>query len=324
MVPARAEERRFGPRAPGQRRLAIIAGLFFAADLVAWHYAIQMVGAGLATVLGNTQVVFVAVAAWLFFGERLTARLIGALVIALSGVVLISGVLGGEAYGENPVAGSSSACSPGRVRRVPPRPAAGQPRSPPPGRPLMDATASSAVASAAAGLVLARSACPSWPSLGWLVILALSAQVVGYLLISVALPRLPSALTSIVLLIQPVAAVGWPCSSSARPSPTQLLGVDWSSAGWCWPPPARLAAGRRRWRRPRRALGGSAMVRAMTDEPLLLTGTGRLLDGAGPRRRPTGHALALGSARAPRSGGVGRSPDAAPATDRWEDLGGAS
>ena len=83
MVPG-AEERRFGPRAQGQRRLAIIAGLFFAADLVAWHYAIQMVGAGLATVLGNTQVVFVAIAAWLFFGERLTARLVGGLVIALA------------------------------------------------------------------------------------------------------------------------------------------------------------------------------------------------------------------------------------------------
>ncbi|HJT64778.1 MAG TPA: DMT family transporter [Candidatus Limnocylindria bacterium] len=225
---ARSEERRFGPRAPGQRRLAVIAGLFFAADLVAWHYAIAMVGAGLATVLGNTQVVFVAVAAWLFFGERLTARLVVALIVALGGVVLISGVVGGEAYGENPVAGVVLGLFTGaayagfllvqrRGNRDPRRPAG----------PLLDATASAALASAAAGVVLGEiSFLPTWPSAGWLVILALSAQVVGYLLISVALPRLPSAVTSIVLLIQPVAAVGLAMLILGEsPSPTQLLGV---------------------------------------------------------------------------------------------------
>ena len=50
--------------APGQRRLALIAGLFFAADLIFWHQAIADVGAGLATVLGNLQVVIVPFAAW--------------------------------------------------------------------------------------------------------------------------------------------------------------------------------------------------------------------------------------------------------------------
>ena len=55
------ERRRFGPRAGGQQRLALIAGLFFAADLIFWHQAIADVGAGLATVLGNLQVVIVAV-----------------------------------------------------------------------------------------------------------------------------------------------------------------------------------------------------------------------------------------------------------------------
>jgi drug/metabolite transporter (DMT)-like permease len=225
---ARAEHRRFGPRAPGQRRLAIIAGLFFALDLVTWHYAIAMVGAGLATVLGNTQVVFVAIGAWLFFGERLTGRLIAALVIALSGVVLISGIVGSGAYGQNPIGGVLIGLVTGAayagfllVQRMGNR----DPRRP--AGPLFDATASSAVASAAAGIVLGQiTFLPSWPAHGWLLVLALSAQVVGYLLISVALPRLPSALTSIVLLIQPVAAVGLAMLILGEaPSPTQLLGV---------------------------------------------------------------------------------------------------
>ena len=35
---------------------------------------------------------------------------------------------------------------------------------------------------------------PSWPSHGWLLALAVSSQVVGWLLISISLPRLPAAL----------------------------------------------------------------------------------------------------------------------------------
>ena len=46
------------------RALAIPAGVFFAADLIFWHHAIEDVGAGLATVLGNLQVVIVPFAAW--------------------------------------------------------------------------------------------------------------------------------------------------------------------------------------------------------------------------------------------------------------------
>lgn len=254
---ARAEERRFGPRAPGQRRLALIAGLFFAADLVSWHYAIGLVGAGLATVLGNTQVVFVAVAAWLFFGERLTVRLVGALVVALSGVVLISGVVGGGAYGENPALGVVLGLFTGAayagfllVQRM------GNRDTRRPAGPLFDATASAAMASAVAGIVIGQvTFLPSWPAHGWLLILALSAQVVGYLLISVALPRLPSALTSIVLLIQPVAAVGLAMLILGEsPSVTQLVGVGMVVGG------VLLATARA----PR---GGQATVAEATEGP---------------------------------------------------------
>src|SRR2546430_14647076 len=50
---ARREDRLHGPRTRRALRLAWIAGAFFAADLVLWHNAIEQVGAGLATVLGN-------------------------------------------------------------------------------------------------------------------------------------------------------------------------------------------------------------------------------------------------------------------------------
>ena len=50
--------------------------MLFSADLILWHHSIADVGAGLATVLGNLQVVLVAFAAWAVLGERPDALLI--------------------------------------------------------------------------------------------------------------------------------------------------------------------------------------------------------------------------------------------------------
>src|ERR687885_104881 len=52
---ALVERRRYGTRDPGQRRLALIAGVFFAVDLICWHHSIAAVGAGPAPVLRNVQ-----------------------------------------------------------------------------------------------------------------------------------------------------------------------------------------------------------------------------------------------------------------------------
>jgi drug/metabolite transporter (DMT)-like permease len=73
--------------------------------------------------------------------------------------------------------------------------------------PLLWATASAAVTSLVLGALLGELAVPSVASLGWLVVLALTAQVLGWLLISSSLPRLPAALTSVLLLAQPVGAL---------------------------------------------------------------------------------------------------------------------
>ena len=43
----------------------------------------------------------------------------------------------------------------------------------------------------------------------WLLALALVSQVMGWLLIAIALPRLPSVETSVLLLVQPVFAIAW-------------------------------------------------------------------------------------------------------------------
>src|SRR4051794_26157893 len=99
------EDRRYGPRPGRARRLAWIAGVLFAIDLVCWHHAIDDVGAGLATVLGNLQVAFVPLVAWMALGEKPGARILATLPLMLSGIVLISGVLESGAYGDNPTQG---------------------------------------------------------------------------------------------------------------------------------------------------------------------------------------------------------------------------
>jgi len=229
------ERRRYGPRASGQARLAWIAGAFFAADLVMWHHAIGQVGAGLATVLGNTQVVIVPIAAWLFLGERPGARVAASVPVVLIGVVLISGVIGsGDAYGRDPVLGVLFGIGTGIAYAgfllVQRRANADHRR---PAGPLFDATLSAAVFSLLIGLPLGEvDLVPSWPAHGWLVLLGLSVQVMGWLLISISLPRLPAAVTSVVLTIQPIGSVLlgiWILSEA--PSAFQLIGVLFILAG---------------------------------------------------------------------------------------------
>jgi drug/metabolite transporter (DMT)-like permease len=221
------EDRRYGTRPGRDRWLAAAAGVFFGVDLVLWHHAIAAVGAGIATVLGNLQVVVVGFLAWWLLGERPSRRLVLAVPVVMAGVLLISGVVGGGAYGDDPTLGVVFGLGTSlayaafllllRHGSKDLRRAAG---------PLFDATAVAAVVCIALGPVSGGiDLVPSWPAHGWLVVLALTSQVAGWLLIAVSLPRVPAALTSVILLLQPVASVGLSAGVlDERPSPLQLLG----------------------------------------------------------------------------------------------------
>src|SRR5271170_402088 len=100
-----AEQRRHGPRPRAIRGGAFVAGLVLAVDLVLWNHAIAEVGAGVATVLGNLQILFVALAAWMLFGERPQRRFLIFLPVVMAGVVLVSGMIGGDTGGAHPLAG---------------------------------------------------------------------------------------------------------------------------------------------------------------------------------------------------------------------------
>jgi drug/metabolite transporter (DMT)-like permease len=228
------ERRRYGPRPRSQQVLALGAGVFFAVDLILWHHAIAAVGAGLATVLGNVQVVMVPLLAWAVLAERPERRTLAAVPIAFVGVVLISGVVGAGAYGHDPAlgvlfgVGTAIAYS---VFLLVLR--AGNRDIRRPGGPLFDATLASAIVTLPAGWALGELELdPTWPAHGWLVTLAVTSQVAGWLLISLALPRVPAALTSIVLTLQPALAVVLAVVLiDESPSAVQLAGIAVILAG---------------------------------------------------------------------------------------------
>ncbi len=203
------EQRRLGSRPLATRLSAMTAGVFLAVDLVLWNHAIADVGAGVATVLGNLQVLFVAVFAWVVLRERPGRQYLVMLPVVMVGVVLVAGLVGGHASGLHPLAGigfgvgtsAAYACfllilrsSSGQTPHV-----AGQ---------LADATVGATAGAVLIGLILGGFQLRiDWPSFGWLLLLALLSQTVGWLLITSSLPRLPAAISSLLLLLQPAAAM---------------------------------------------------------------------------------------------------------------------
>ena len=225
---ALAEHRRYGPLPARALKFAAVAGFLFAGDLLTWHHAIEYVGAGLATVLGNLQVIIVGVVAWAVFGERPSRNTILAVPIVLLGVVLISGIVGSGAYGSDPTLGVlislvTALCYSGYLLLI--RIGGRDVRRP--AGPVAIATLVTAIAATGAGTVTGDlDLTPGPQSLFWLAVLGITSQSIGYLCISISLPRLPAIITSIILLTQPVATVFLSMLLlGERPSPAQLLGV---------------------------------------------------------------------------------------------------
>ena len=99
--------------------------------------------------------------------------------------------------------------------------------------PLADATAGAALAALVLGAALGQlSVAPPLAAFGWLLLTAFTSQTVGWLLITSSLPRLPAAVSSLLLLFQPaVSLVLAAVVLSQRPSVVQLAGALLVCAG---------------------------------------------------------------------------------------------
>ncbi|MGH9047033.1 MAG: DMT family transporter [Acidimicrobiales bacterium] len=222
------EQRKSGTRPLRQRTMAMVGGMCLGVDLVLWTRAIYDVGAGIATVLANLQVVFVTIIAWGLLRERPKSHFVVALPVVLFGVVLLADLGSSQHSGFHPVAGVlyglSASVAYAMFIVIFRNSTRGWPHV---AGPLTDATVGAAIAALLLGLAVGQMRFSlSGQALGWLILLAVTSQTIGWLLITTSLPRLPVALSSLLLLVQPAASVVLAAIVlSERPSVLQLLGA---------------------------------------------------------------------------------------------------
>jgi len=176
-----AERRRGAASLPARSRwLARLSGVFLTGDLLLWSHSISAIGAGLATVVPNLQVLIVALLAWWLLGERPRRSLLFAAPVMLAGLTLVAGLTGAHAYGANPGLGVGYGVAAAllyaifllmlRQSTVAPDGTPGAVAAP-----LFESTLGAAVVAVISGFALhdSRLGHP-WPALGWLVVLALT------------------------------------------------------------------------------------------------------------------------------------------------------
>src|SRR5258706_2358773 len=150
------------------------------------------------------------------------------------GVVLVSGMIGTRPAGQHPLAGicygvGLSIGSSGYLLNLGKSSAASAHVA----GAVADATAGSAIAALAFGLVFGGLELhPLWPAIGWLAALALVSQTAGWLLITSSLPRLPAAVSSLMLLLQPAASLALAAVIlGQQPTLLQILGAVLTCGG---------------------------------------------------------------------------------------------
>jgi drug/metabolite transporter (DMT)-like permease len=217
------------------RALAFFAGGLFALDLQCFHISIPLLGVGLATVVPNAQVFIVGIYAALM-GERTPGRAIAAIPFAFLGLLLLAQVVDPFAGALNVSAGSDPALGVlwglGAAafyglylvitRRISTASSAVGPFT------MLRDSAIGMIGTSLVLALLTGSILPPdlGPGLGWLLLLALMSQVLGYPLINASIPHLPSVVGSVLLFVQPLMTlVAGVIIFGEIPTPGQLVGA---------------------------------------------------------------------------------------------------
>lgn len=233
---AYAEVRRTGVRPLRLQLLDCAAGLLLGVDFVFWAQSIEALGAAIATVLLNVQLVVYPLLARVLSGVRLSRGYWLTVPLMLTGVALASGALGSPEPGSDPLAGIAYGTAAGvafagylfliRLGGTDSPADDGTRRPAQPVQPVCTATSAATVsAGVLGGLWTGVDLQPGWPAWGWLIPMALFGQVLAWLLINPALPRLAPVTGSALLLLQPVLALLFGIGFlGERPTVTQYAG----------------------------------------------------------------------------------------------------
>lgn len=193
------------------KKAAVLAGVVFAADLAFFNTSIMMTNAANATLLGVNAPIFVAIGAWILYGERPTTRFWTGFALALAGMIYIVGadVVLHPSFGLGDVFALAGAAFYGAYILYVQRARTG-----------MD-TLTFSTWCVCAGAVSLLVVCLATRQRMWgmqpsewaaLFGLAFATQLVGHLLVAYALGHMSVTVSSIVLLLQaPLTAIfAWP------------------------------------------------------------------------------------------------------------------
>jgi drug/metabolite transporter (DMT)-like permease len=212
-------------------KIALIAGVMFALDLGFWHYGIKYTSVTNSTVLSNLTPVVVTAFAWIFLKQRPGKLFLLAVAVAVGGAWMMALEKGGGPGVDPPLGNALSATTAlwyalymlaiGEGRKT-----QGASRlmfwSGVAGLPLI----------LGAALALGEQIIPTGGS-GWLACMGLGLMhIAGQGSIAWAMGRLPTAVASVVVLVQPIVAawLGWVLFAEAI-GPMQAAGAAVALAG---------------------------------------------------------------------------------------------
>ena len=190
----------------------LLAGLFFAADLGVWHFSILFTSVANSTLLANLAPIFVTLAGWLLWRQKVTHTFLFGMFLAIAGMFVLVGpnfATGGTRLAGDALGALTGAFYAGYMLAVKFARDAGASTA----RLMAWSTTITAIVLLPVALAFPH---PFLPPAGWespfprgwaiLIALALVTQILGQGLIAYAFAHLPASLSSVSLLIQPVMA----------------------------------------------------------------------------------------------------------------------
>lgn len=196
-----------------KNRTAIIFGLLSGAalglDLALWHESVHAVGPGISTLLNSLQIFFLAFIGYVFFKEKQSPVQLLSLVVAVVGVGLIASpefrhnLNAGWGFVAGIISGAFLAISMSFIRQA-------HKSAPVPIFSLMSLVGVGGAAALLAPMLYfdqGKILPTTLADVGWILVYGAVMQCVAWGLIAHAIPRLSLALTGLLLLSEPVAAL---------------------------------------------------------------------------------------------------------------------
>ena len=197
------------PRARRTIIFGLLSGVFLGLDLALWHESIYAVGPGISTLLNSLQIFFLAAIGFLYFSERQSILQLVSLCLAMLGVALI----GSPEFAQNSqatwgfvagiVSGAMLAASMTFIRKV-------HEVEPTPIFALMQLISIGGALAMLVPMFIFDSGNmlpKTWAELGWVLVYGAVMQCLAWGLIAYSIPKLSLALTGLLLLTEPIAAL---------------------------------------------------------------------------------------------------------------------